>query len=301
MDLSNKKIIIGGWPVFAEAIGVNKKEPVENFGWMPSESDKMAYEDLRAALDKVEGSREWLKNYTKKNDEYLFHDEIGSKVSKAVTSDHSAASFTGLMWCYKRALNDWDNFVFKAKEYQGLREFKAQQVPLWKIRNILSDCNEWLAAQGRDDTEKVDALKTKIITDCASLCITGMHVLEIRLNLLELQDDLEEINYQEEMKKAEDRHLDLMGSIEFLYKNPIRWFDTPSGCSLNPCHPTHITKRAMTEMEGKFPGYKKHIENVLLAMESPRKPAYNNGTGGIFSKAGYHVWDNFLREEDVMI
>lgn len=299
MDISNKKIIVGGWPAFAEATGVNKKEPMENFDWIPSESDKFYYNDMRAALDSVEGSRAWLKDYVfdKKRESYPYNSEIGQKLIQAMSKKHSGASCSAIITYYKAALNDWDTFVFKTKKYQGRKEFKEQQIPLWKVRSLMDKCHVWLI---NDDKEMRPFLEEKLFTECAKLCLAGMGVVEIRATLVFIERDLMEIQLEEEKQKAEVEHTDLMGSIEFLYENPIRWFDTPSGCSLRPVHPTRITKRAMAEMEAKFPGYDKHIENVLVAMGSPRKPSYGGGAGGIFSKQGRETWDTFLRQQKVI-
>jgi len=300
MDLSNNKIIVGGWPAFAEANGVNKKEPAETFEWMPSESDKFYYNDMRNALDLVEGSREWLKAYTfdKAKEKYAFSSEIASNLIKAMSAGHSGGSGSCMLWNYKRALNDWDQFVFKTKEYEGLRSFKSQQIPLWKVKSLLAKCQTWLSTE---EESMKDFLGNILLEECAKLCLAGMDVPEIMATLLYIQGDLEEIEIADKQKIAEKKHADLMDCIEFLYEHPIRWFDTPSGCTLLPCHPSRITARAITEMEAKFPGYDKHIENVLVAMGSPRKPAYNNEAGGIFSKEGRETWESFLKQQRVIV
>jgi hypothetical protein len=299
MDLSNKKIIVGGWPAFAEANGVNKKEPVETFDWIPFESDKFYYNDMRAALDLVEGSREWLKAYTfdKAKEKHAFSSEIANNLIQAMWDGHSGSSGASMMWNYKRALNDWDHFVFKTKEYEGLRSFKCQQIPMWKVKSLQDKCNIWLSTE---EESMKDFLGNILLEECAKLCLAGMDVPEIMATLMFIERDLLEIQANDEKKKAEERHCDLMESLEFLYEHPIRWFDTPSGCTLMPRHPTQITRRAIAEMEAKFPGYDKHIENVLFAMGSPRKPSYGDGAGGIFSKEGRAIWDDFLRRQKVI-
>jgi hypothetical protein len=294
MELTNKKIIVGGWPAFAEASGVNKKEPVENFDWMPSESDKFYYTDMRAALDAVEGAREWLKNYTfdKNKESYPYTCSMAQQVSKRMSQMHSGASGSCILSSYRHALKDWDTFVLKTKESVGLRAYKNQQVPLWKIRQIIDDCRTWIST---GDLSEKKEIAEKILADCASLCLTGMEIPEIRSSLLLLEIDLNIIILEDHKKRVEEKHNDLMGSIEFLYEQPIRWFDGPSGCSLSPVHPTFITKRAMDEMEAKFPGYDKHIENVLVAMGSPRKPKVS-----AWSKEGYGEWTSFLKGQKVI-
>ena len=294
MDLTNQKVIVGGWRAFAEATGVNKKEPVENFDWIPSESDKFYYNDLRAALDAVEGSREWLKDYVydKNKEPYPYSCEIGEKVSKAMSGGHSGASGSAILSCYRSALKDWDTFVFKTKEHVGLKAYKEQQIPLWKVRSLLDKCHIWISTE---DEEMRVFLQNMLFTECAKLCLTGMHVPEIRATLCYIEKDLTIIQLEDDKKKAEQDHQDLMGSIEFLYEHPIRWFDTPQGCSLRPGHPKNITKRAIAEMEAKFPGYNQHIENVLVAMGSPRKPMASS-----WDDEGRAAWNGFLKSQKVL-
>jgi len=295
MDLSNKKIIVGGWPAFAEATGVNKKEPVENFDWMPSESDKFYYTDMRAALDAVEGSREWLKNYVfdKNKESYPYTCSMAQEVSKAMSDKHSGASGSSMLSHYRSALKDWDTFVLKTKEYVGLREYKQQQIPLWKVKSLLDKCRILL---GTEDEEMRDFLEQMLLPECAKLCLSGMDVVEIMAILCFIEGDLEGIELEDNRKKGEEEHKDLMDSIEFLYEHPIRWFDGPSGCSLRPVHPTYITQRAIAEMEAKCPGYIKHIENVLFAMGSPRKPKVSS-----WNEAGREEWASFLRAKKVIV
>lgn len=259
MDLSNKRIIVGGWKTFAEDAGVNKKEPVENFDWMPSEEDKMYYNDMRTALDKVEGSRDFVKNYVYVKDTLSFGGPIGNALAKASSVGHSGASASAILWSYQNALKDWDNFVFKTKEHESLREYKKQQAPFCQIENIWMDCvmciyySIWNPATAAE-------LEEKIKLDCAKLCLTGT-VREIKLILEVIMNDLNTI-------QSNEQHNELLKSLEFLYEHPTRWFDTPDGCTLSPIIPKYISdisERAMADMEAKFPGYKKHIENIFLA------------------------------------
>jgi hypothetical protein len=296
MALSNKRIIIGGWKAFAEEAGVNKKEPMENFDWLPSEEDKMYYNDMRAALDKVEGSRDFVKNYVYVKGTLPFGGTIGNALANASSVGHSGASASSILWSYQNALKDWDNFVFKTKEYKGLREYKSLQVPIWQVENLLMDCHAWIVDSDWHPADAAELEKT-IKLECAKLCLTGT-VREIKAILTEILEDLNAIELNENIKKNERQHTELLESLEFLYENPIRWFDTPSGCTLSPRHPTYITEKAMTDMEKKTPGYKKHIENVLVAMGSPRKPSYTDH--GIFSVKGTEMWNAFLKEQKVI-
>jgi hypothetical protein len=271
MDQSNKRIIVGGWKAFAEQAGVNKKEPMENFDWIPSEEDKMYYNDMRTALDTVEGSRDFVKNYVYVKNTLSFGGPIGNALAKASSVGHSGASASAILWSYQNALKDWDTFVFKTKEHESLREYKKQQVPIWQVENLLMDCHACIfdSIWYRGDAAK---LEEKIKLECAKLCFTGT-IREIKIVLEEILNDLNTIQRNEDIKRANKQHDELLESLEFLYEHPIRWFDTADGCTLNPIHPNYISERAMADMEAKFPGYKKHIEDILDSMASRKKPS----------------------------
>jgi len=292
MDHSTKKIIVGGWPVFAEQAGVNKKESYENFDWM-TESLSFDYNDCNQALNQFEGSREWLKNYTSEKRSLPFSCEMGFNISSVMKTAHSGASFTSLMWHYKYALNNWDKFVFETKKCNELREFKKQQIDMWKVNILLHDCNEWLKAAS---SEKADTLQKSIFTECEKYSLTGLTVPEIKEVLLVILADLEAIRAEDLRAQEEEEHRSLMGCLEFLYEVPIRWFDSPSGCALKPVHPSRITKRAKAEMETKFPGYNDHIRTVLQAMSCSDKPEYYQ----MSNEKVRNSWEKFLREQEVI-
>lgn len=291
MNPSNNKIIVGGWPSFAEQAGVNKKEPFENFDWMDP-SSMSAYNDCNQAMNRFEGSREWLKNYTSEKRSLPFNCEMAHNISGAMNIGHSGASFTSLMWHYKYVLNNWDKFVFETKKYTSLQEFKNQQIYLWMAKILLNDCNEWLRAESN---EKANKREERILADCAKHSLTGLTVPEIKEVLLVIVADLEAIRAEDMQIQEEEEHTSLMGCLEFLYEVPIRWFDGPSGCTLKPVHPSRITTRAMKEMEAKFPGYSEHINRVLQAMSSSQKPAYY-----MCNESGRKVWDDFLRQRGII-
>jgi hypothetical protein len=297
---ASTKIIAGGWPAFAEQTGVNKKEPVETFDWIASETDKFYYSDLCAALNTVEGSREWLKNYEfdEARDAYPFNSDIGRNLSAAMSKNHSGSSGYLTLTNYAMALRDWDSFVLRVKEFHGRMAFKDQQIPIDIVNSILESCNQWILH--KDNSEKAKEIERCILLKCAIYGFTST-VPQIQKVLEQIKNDYDAVQAEDGRRYEEARHKMLIGSLDFLYKNPIRWFDTPSGCTLSPSHPRRISERAMAEMELKHPGYSKHIDNVLLAMGSDRKPEYINGAGGIFSSSGSQIWDRFLREEKVIV
>jgi hypothetical protein len=261
---SPQKIIIGGWTTYAEEHGVNKKETVETFDWLPPPHDAYAYTDLKNALDKVDGAREWLKTYTKKNrNDYSFSEPIGNQISDLLSTDHSGASATGLMWDYKRLLNNWDDWVFAKKRYIAIQSYRKAQIDLYTVHSLLWNCEQdGQSKQGKQAISAENILKF----ECSKYNYQLTTVSDLKSILTTIKADWEAIHQEDRKQQEEMIHRDLIESIEFLYEHPSRWFDSPRGCGLSPAHPSRITERAMTEMETKYPGYKDHIAAVLRAM-----------------------------------
>jgi hypothetical protein len=264
---SSKKIIVGSWTAYAEEHGVNKKEPVETFDWLSTEHDPFAYKDLKAALDRVDGAREWLKTYTKRSrHDYSFSEPIGEQIRVLLTVGHSGASGTALMWDYKRALNDWDGWVFAKKRQSAMRTYEKTQINLYTVDYLLWHCE---AAVGRVPAKKAISSAENILKfECSKYNHQFTSVPDLKQILTLIKDDWESIREEDMKEYNEGVHCELIGSIEFLYEHPSRWFDSPRGCGLSPGHPSKITERAMDEMEAKYPGYKAHIAAVLSGMAS---------------------------------
>ena len=265
---SAQKIIVGGWTTYAEENGVNKKESVETFHWLPDGHDAFVYTDLKAALDKVDGAREWLKAYVKKSrNEYSFSGPIGDQIRELLSTDHSGASGTALMWDYKRLLNDWDGWVFAKKRYSAMESYKKAQIYLYTVDNLLWRCDQWLEQDGQGLQGKQAISAENILKfECSKYNYQFTSAPDLKSILTTIRADWESINEEGRKDREKEVHRELIGSLEFLYEHPSRWFDSPRGCGLSPGHPSRITERAMTEMEAKYPGYKDHIAAVLRAM-----------------------------------
>jgi hypothetical protein len=297
--MSSRTFISAGWKGFSEENGLNKKEPMEEFDWMDSDYNRSYYSDCKAALDNVEGSREWLKSYTHNDIGLPFNDNMARKVTKLMHNGHSGSSLSSLLWSYKYLLNNWDDFVFKNKTEAIKKVYFEKQIEWTEIEQIYREC--CYHEEKKDSADYPDDMDKTILAHSTRFGIPGS-ISEVKTILDPIVKELEVFRQEHRNERDDKAHRDLMESIEFLYKHPIRWFDTPSGCTLLPRHPSYITKRAIVEMEKKFPGYEKHIENVLVAMGSPKKPAYNDHSlGGIFSNSGQKVWLEFLRQQRVIV
>ena len=254
-----KKFLLEGWKAFAEEHGVNKKEEPETFGWCDS-YDRHYLEDCRTALEKVEGAKQWLKTYTCGKKEYPFSTGLGPEI--ILSGEHSGASFNCTLWAYKYLLNNWDTYVYEQKKSVALDAYKANTPPIYVYRRLLANCKIYM---NKNSAQIYDLIMGDWSTYSPE-ADSAKTVDEIQRVITPLVEELDELDKEDRAREAEKVHRELIGSLEFLYEHPSRWFDTPSGCSLNPGHPVSITSRAMDEMETKYPGYRHHIEMVVKAI-----------------------------------
>jgi hypothetical protein len=233
-------------PVFSEfklANGVNKKEELETFGWM-NDSDRGDYEKAKAAIDNLEGSREWLKSYSfDENSETMpFCNGLGVSLLGNFGDHHSGSSATRLAWNYKSALNDWNLFVYKVKESYLLAQYKSQQLTKDDIPQYISlvEFKETFNIPYDDDTtiSMVSDLKSEIIAnEWASI----------------------------DKAKAE-RLAGKIGVLKHHYAFPDRWFDGPGGSSLFGS-PEDIRDDLLCEMTKIYSDYPEHLNHVLEAFK----------------------------------
>jgi len=133
-------ILIGGWQVFAESRGLNKKEEPDTFAWLTSDlyqpQDQICYEDLRQAVAEVDGAREWLLNGLRSGPEaQAMEDAIADNASP----NHSGASFTCGLNQYRLSLQRWDSWVLEIKTIYLKRSYKSRQVKPDRLRWFLTD------------------------------------------------------------------------------------------------------------------------------------------------------------------
>ena len=267
-------IYIGGWARFREECDVTKKEPVEDFSWMgraPSElhswrwtmSDVSDYEECREALNRVEGAREYLKNYVavEEGEGFDFRDPIGEQI--VLGSHHSGASYFALLWSYKALLNDWDGWVLRRKEHVAFQEYRKVQVKSDIITGLYYSAAAVMNGMRAQESELMARARNH-----------GLHgsldeVYPIITHLF--TEHMAYLALQAEQEKKQ-RHQDLIGGLKWKYKHPSRWFDTPWGSSLFPTTPQNITEEAFVEMEAKYPAYRQHIQRVQVALQSYSLP-----------------------------
>lgn len=253
------KILPGGWKLFAEENGVNKKEPMETFDWMSE--DSFMYNDCRDALASVEGAKEWLKTYTATKGKPSFLDEMGMSIP--LSRLHSGASASSMLWTYKFLLNNWDTFVYNTKKRCAVEKYRDLIPPRYVYNRLIYLCNEYKESHSSTTFNEIQHL-------WATYGGTEKTVEEIHAIITPLLEEL--VIFDEEKRKAqeESNHHSMMGCVEFHYEHPMRWFDTRDGSTLSPSHPSRIPARVMDEMESMYPGYKEHIRKVTIAIQSLR-------------------------------
>jgi hypothetical protein len=228
---------------FKDANGVNEKEEPETFQWMNQEI-RGDYEKAKMALDNIEGSREWLKTYTFKEDSEAmpFCSGLGLSLLADFGGHHSGSSAAGLAWNYKAALNDWDTFVYEVKEYELRKLYKDEQLTKADIDTYsLDELKEVFKIPYDDDVIKgmISALKAEILADELAL----------------------------EKEDEAHRFAAKINILKHHYAFPDRWFDRPSGSSLFGS-PEDIRGDMMLEMTKMYSDYPKHIEQVLDAYKA---------------------------------
>lgn len=298
--MSDKKIYIGGWKQFREDCGATRKEAVEDFSWMGvqtvgscmnlwsseprpatfgDDSNRKYYEDCRDALAKIEGAKEWLKNYVKPEKGESFDDAIGKQIH--LHSGHSGCSYYSILWSYKYLLNNWDDWVLKQKERHAMTHYLHMRVDPYKIVELVQDIDQILKGEplsdgvvrcklkghsiallGGQDPPSIYRSQEHILLRAAAMGLEGKSIQEILDICLYIVKENREIHAKEEEEQNERQHHDLIGALVFKYEHPSRWFDTARGSTLFPTDPSYITERAYVEMEEKYPGYRFHIQEI---------------------------------------
>ena len=257
-QMEPQTILLGGWPFFSEAAGLNEKEEPETFDWMNKRQEEAYYEDMRQALDKVPGCREYLRSL---NPTDRHNDPLVNSLYDALADgpNHSGASFGCLVGSYRHALWDWDGFVLAQKEHIIMGYYKARQIQPDKLRWFLNDTYHTFGMTEAETIVKnmadhnVEFSDESVPTSWADLkAITNPLMTEFRLQ-----------KEAEEAKAAERRFKNRIERLEFNLKHPSRWF-WPRGEG-NPRY--CITEQEMAAMEAKHPGYGAHIKKVCQELD----------------------------------
>lgn len=228
-------------PPFSVYSAAITKESKEDFSW---HEHRKEFENVRQALDKVKGSREWLKDF-----KGTFYDEEAAELlSHMDLSYHSGSSLNIVLRMYQLLLGDWDAWVLAQKTRVLQDEYKAKQIPWGEVKNVL----HW---------NGIEEFKAKY---------------SLEINNEELLSQLGQINteykaaYDAEVKRYEDeRNEGRLNVLEHHYEHPSRWFDSANGSGLAG-HPSNIEAKHIAEMEKRHPGYQEHLMGIIKRLHAQK-------------------------------
>ena len=238
-------------PVFdkyKEEISITKEAP-ETFGWM-KEEHRRDFEMMRDALDKLSGSREYLKSYVfdEDNEGLPFDRGIGIELLGLLGNHHSGSTATRLAFIYRHALNDWNGFVLQNKMAYKREDYDSQQLTNDDIAGLCFHDNNKQALKNR-----VNDIITKF-----DIKYDYWKAYEMLMDLVrEKKYDEEEAKINREKQRFED----CIGILKHHYKFPSRWFDNETGSSLFGSL-YNITPKMMNMMELVYPDYREHIRSL---------------------------------------
>jgi hypothetical protein len=244
--MSLPMIYIGGWDAFRQEKEVTKEEEFEDFSWT---SERLYYEDCRTALDRVQGARYYLRESVEPTS---FSDPIGNAIKEY--HGKTGSDWVAYLGEYRQVLKSWTHWVLATKEAAALKDYEMIQAPHSLIDSL---CVESAPEMTQDDR---DAFLLK----AQSHGVTGT-LTEVRKILRHIYVENLVLAGRKflEQKKVYLNHM--VSSLIYLYKHPIRWFDTPYGSALHPCTTERINNEAMIQMEALYPDYRAHIEQVKKA------------------------------------
>ena len=248
-------IILGGWCMFSEARNLNKKEVFENFEWMESDN-AFWYADLRVALDKTPGSREFLQSL-KPGDSHT--SVIIDSLEENMSTGHSGASSMCLIGSYRSALRDWDTWVLSTKKAILLREYKKKQISLINLIIFYNHLTCMRSSPVTDDEGFKKAMEKANVVfsdgeNPVEVAWDGGAALKIIVTLLE---EMRSMKAEEDAKWKAKLFKERIEHLSFNYKHPSRWFWAGEH------HPRYsITVEEMAEMEKLYSDYRVHIALV---------------------------------------
>jgi hypothetical protein len=250
---------------YVKAFDLEKKEPTEDFSFMPNDS-RIDYEMFRRGLDKIPGSREYLKNIASGNS---FSDSIGNKIMMNAGDHHSGASVRGLAWTYKQILNDWDGWVLNMKMFAAKKFYEKRQLTredTWEYDHAVSKKNSLSRIYGHSKKlqELDDAIKVAIENLRTKYFLTYSDA-----EICELMDDLIHefnLNSRKDLYERDKREFDdKIELLEHHYVYPARWDDYGSGMLKSALFGSiyGITESMYAEMERRHPGYRQTIQALM--------------------------------------
>ena len=250
-------VLVGGWPVYSEAHGLNKKETPDTFTWMKGD-DCQAYEDIRAAVTSVDGGREWLSSFSEGSST---RSPIASAIADKASPLHSGGSFNSILRQYSLSLRNWDKWVKEVKEDSMRRSYKKEQVTPYLVRRFLSDMRPYFT-DGKGEAELIAGAYAKNpITFSDGRVITTY--VEAEASLAALADEFDAWDEEDRVKEKSELMRSRVSVLEWNMNHPVRWF-WPGEGNPNYC----ITEEEKEEMERLHPGYRGHLRRICAEFNS---------------------------------
>ena len=260
-------------PVFAKTPLELSQEPKEDFSFLTEERN--TYEDFRAALDSIPGSREYLINYVKPEEGYSFYDDMGNQIMSAADNSHSGGSVVGLAWQYKNLLNDWDGWVKGAKIHYAKKAYKEAQLEqsqTWPFAHTMLH-KKVIIDYYKSDKAKLAEVDAKILDKAVafkaelSLSYSPDEVVEM---MKELITEFEKETADAEAKGVKEQFESRLKVLEHHDKFPSRWDDYGKGSLKSQLFNSiyGITPAMYEAMEARRPGFKDRIQTIIAASKN---------------------------------
>ncbi len=263
--METNRVLLPIYERYVNVFGVEKKEAPEDFSFMP---DSQEYVMFRKALDEIPGSRDYLKNYIRKD--ISFDDPIGTQLMMKAGEHHSGSSVRALAWTYKQILNDWDGWVLTKKIFYSKKTYERRQLSredTWEYERAVCKKNS-LSSIYRTEPKKLLELDDAIKVAIENLR-TKFSLIYSNAEICDLMDDLINefnINSRKEMYERETREFDdKIEVLEHHYKFPTRWEDCGKGMLKSALFGSiyGITEPMYAVMETRYPGYRQHIRSLM--------------------------------------
>ena len=260
-------------PVFAKTPLDLSPEPKEDFSFLTNE--RHTYEDFRAALDNIPGSREYLMSYVKPEEGYSFYDDIGNQIMSQAGHNHSGASVVGLAWQYKNLLNDWDGWVKGAKMHYAKKAYKETQLERSQTRPFAHTMlhKKVIIYYYKSDEEKLAEVDAKILDKAValkaelSLSYSPEEIIEMMIDLMaEFEKETADADAAIVKEQFESR----LEVLEHHDKFPSRWDDYGKGSLKSQLFNSiyGITPAMYEVMEERRPGFKQRIKAIIAASKN---------------------------------
>lgn len=243
------RTILPPWSEYRKTLGVEQPEPTETFDWVLDTTFKNDLQCAKEGIDKLEGSREFLKSYV--NPLEMKSNPMFNNIRCLMGEHHSGASCELVLNTYIYLLKNWDEFVLATKNREQRKASKYDE------RQIhYSDQDDFLAANGPGLADICSNFREKFGVSYDNETLAQL------IHAIKKEENKEGM---EKMKRQEERDIENdVGLLTFLYRCPIRWFSYHGG--IEPFTLRNVSTPHIIKMIALYPDYMEHYTAVLKAM-----------------------------------